>query len=364
MLLTIDRYIIKVFFNGFIILTAVGIGMYVLGDLLFNGDEFTGDGEIPTLQVLTSIIDYYFFNLPLYFSQLAPPMMAISASFTLGLLMRNNETTALVASGMPLQRLVIPIALCAAILLPTIVFNREIIIPRIAGKVARQRNDATGVRTQAARCIRDESGAVLTARKLDAKDGRIEGVYVIEPAAADGSISVVQADEANWDDGLAEWLLTRGVRKTFTAPSNGGNSRIETAPVELLPMKLSPSEMTLRKSSEWSDLLSTRQLRRLARGRAVPNRSTIKQTLFLRFSEPLNHLILLALAVPAFLSRERKNVITAGGTAVLWTGLFYACSFVARELIGGDIQSAQIAAGLPIVIFGPLALVLLLNVKT
>ncbi|MGE3181500.1 MAG: LptF/LptG family permease [Phycisphaerae bacterium] len=364
MLLTIDRYIIRVFFGGFVILVAVGMGMYVLGDLLFNGDEFTGDGEIPTSEVLISILDYYFFNLPLYFSQLAPPMMAVSAAFTLGLLMRNNETTALVASGMPLQRLVIPIAICAAILLPLIVANREIIIPRIAGKVARQRNDATGVRTQAARCIRDEKGAVLTARKLDPKSGVLEGLYLIEPATPEGNISVVQADQANWDAAANEWILTRGVRQTFTAPAENSLTSVATAPVAVLSMKLSPGEMTLRKSSEWSDLLSTRQLRRLAKGKAVPNRNTIMQSLFLRFSEPINHLILLALAVPAFLSRERKNVITSGGTAVMWTGLFYVLSFVARELIGGDVQSAQLAAGLPIIIFAPLAFLLLLNVKT
>ena len=360
MFLTIDRYVIRTFLGGFLILAGVGMGMYVLLDLLFNLDEFSGNGELPFTATVAAILDYYIYNLPLYFSQIAAPVMAISAAFTLGLIMRNNEMTALVAAGMPLQRLAIPIAWGVAFLLPVIMFNREYIIPSIAAKVARQRDDASGTHLRSVRCVRAVDGAVLTAPRLDVLAGRMEGVYFLLPPAADlHSQDLIQADAAQWDAQDRLWRLERGTKTRIAAGGDGG---VDIQPIGVLPFTLAPEELLLRQSAEWSDLLSTPQLKRLARP-GLPNYQAMVQSLILRITEPLSHLVLLALAIPAFLSRERHNVITAGSRALVWTAAFFAFTFVMRELVS-DVQGAKLAAGLPIIVFGPLAFMQLLNVKT
>lgn len=363
MFTTIDRYIMRSFFGGFFVLLGVGIGMYILLDLLFNLDEFTRDGTLPIETSLRAIFDYYRYNLPIYIGQIAAPAMAISAGFTLGMMMRNNELTPLVAAGVPLQRLAIPLALCAIVLLPLIVANREIIIPMVASKVVRDRPDTVAGNTQPARCVRDERGAVLTARELDVAAGRAAAVYFIEPAAEDGSVGVIQADAAIWDDRAEIWELERGARIQIGGGGEGARTAVVADATSRLPFRLSPEELLLRQSSEWSDLLSTQQLKELAKSRDLPNHSSILQSLILRFTEPLSHLILLALALPFFLTREKKNVIACAGQALLCTGLFFAFNFVSRELVT-DIKSAQLAAGIPIIVFGPIALLLLLNAKT
>jgi len=71
---TIDRYVARTFISGYVILLSVGIGLYVLTDLLLNIDEFTKDQALPPLEVLRLVGDYYICNLPLYYSQLGGPV--------------------------------------------------------------------------------------------------------------------------------------------------------------------------------------------------------------------------------------------------------------------------------------------------
>lgn len=360
MLTTFDRYLVRSFLTSFAILLVVGFGLVILLDLLFNLDEFTDDGRIPLRTSLPMVVDYYLYRLPLYFFQLAPPVMTMAGAFTLGSVLRNNELTPLLAAGIPLWRLTVPLCVCAAIVVPMCVFNREVTLPFVAPKVARKHNDAVGSRVQRARCIRDERGATLSAQQLEVQPGRLTNPYLIEPAGADGAVGLVQADVARWDAPQQIWRLERGTR---TLVGGMGREQLAAQPIDILPFRLSPEQLQLRQSAEWSDLLSTRQLKRLASQRALPNHSTVVQALVLRFTEPVGYVLLLALAIPAFLMRERRNVFAAAGTALLWSGAFFAVSQISREFVT-DVKSAQLAAGLPIIVFGPLALLQLMNLKT
>lgn len=355
-----ERYLARNLIGSFIILLLVGFGMVVLLDLLFNLDNFTDDGRVPLPVALPAVIDYYLYKLPLYFYQLAPAVLAISAAFTLSNVLRNNELTPLLAAGVPLWRLIVPLSICAGLILPLLVGNRELLLPSVAAKVARKPNDATGVNAQRLRCIRDERGTTLSAEKLDAHKGRLVQPYWIEPATDDGSVGLVHADSAEWDPARREWRLERGERRIV---SGDAQKQREVEFPNVLAFPLNPDEIVLRQATEWSDLLSTRQLKRLAANRSLPSHDSIVQSLILRFTEPLSYLVLLALAVPAFLTRERGNVIAAAGRALLWSGAFFAVSYVSRELVS-DVKSAQLAAGLPLIVFGPLALLQLMNLKT
>jgi lipopolysaccharide export LptBFGC system permease protein LptF len=144
----IDRYVARTFLSGYLILMLVGIGLYTLTDLLVNVDEFAKDETLSLLQVLRLMADYYLCNLPLYYSQLGGPLMAIAAAFTLGMMLRNNELTALVAAGMPLQRLAVPIAACSVLLVAAWMANRELLLPRLAHKIARKHDDVISQRQQ------------------------------------------------------------------------------------------------------------------------------------------------------------------------------------------------------------------------
>lgn len=358
----IDRFVVRTYLSSFLILILVGMGMYILGDLLFNFDEFTKDRSLTTMQVLAAMVDYYQYNIPLYYKQLAGPMMSIAVAFTLGLMLKNNELTALVAAGVPLQRLVVPLAATSVLLLGVWVANSELVIPQIAAKIARRHGDVIGQSAIGVNCVRDDNKAILTALQLYPREGRLYHVYIIEPDANGRPLNLITADSAQWDADRRTWVLDeRGRRLRFDEREAGTAPRKPEA-VSEFAFGLSPEEMQLQQESEYADMLSLPQMNALLKAQARPNLPAIKLARHTRLTQPLLQLILLALAAPFFLSRAPVNVLAAGGRAVLVGGLFFATVFVAHTII--SVEWTALVTWLPILVFGPVAAQLLANVKT
>src|SRR5215470_5012613 len=106
----LDRYILRAFFTNYFIALGVMIGIYVVLDLFVNLDEFTKN-SVSFAVVLRNIINYYGWDLFLYFSQLSGVIVLVAACFTLGRFLRTNELTAVLASGTSLYRVAAPILL-------------------------------------------------------------------------------------------------------------------------------------------------------------------------------------------------------------------------------------------------------------
>ncbi|MFH1746145.1 MAG: LptF/LptG family permease [Planctomycetota bacterium] len=361
---TIDRYIALTFLRSYVVLLLVGVGLYITTDLLVNLDEFTENRELSFVQVLLVMRDYYGHNLPLYFHQLSGPVLAFAGAYTVAMMLRNNEMTALVAAGMPLQRLAVPIMVCSVVIVALSVINREIILPRYAHKIARQHDDITGTRTAGVYCARDDNDAILTARGINLPQRRLDYVVIIEPAESGRLAHAIQADYAVYDPQRRTWRLYRGRRIVEADALDDGSQQfgIRRETVEEYPFTLSPEELLLRQSSEWAGMLSLRQMNALLRSSNLPNLGSIRMQRHIWLTQPVLQWLLLVLALPFFLTREPTNVLAAGGRSLLMTGAFFGVAFVAHSTLGG--QYAALVAWIPILTFGPMAVLLLANVKT
>jgi len=362
---TVGRYVAGTFLVSYVLLTLVGLGLYVLTDLLVNIDEFTQEQNLPPGVVLWRIAQFYLCNLPLYYSQLSGPLVAVAAAFTFGMMLRNNELTALVAAGMPLHRLVVPVLACAVPLAGVWLANRELLIPRLAHQVARSHDDAIVQRALGVYCARDESNAILSALYFYPDQARLERVYIIEPDAEQRPRHLIVADAASYDPERRVWLLQRGVRLTMEDPlaARGLRPAVRQEYVDEYPFGLDPQQLALRRDSQWAELLSLRQLNALLKTRHLANRSAIDMIRHVRLTQPLVQWVLLLLVVPFFLTREPTNVMAAGGRALLLGGAFFLVAFVAHSIVREEAYAALIA-WIPILIFGPLAAVQLANLRT
>lgn len=367
---TLDRYIARMFLSGFAILLAVGIGMYIISDLLVNIDEFTRDVTLPLGQVMLKIADFYGCNIALYYRQLAGPVMAIAAAFTLGTLLRNNELTAITAAGIPLQRVAAPIIVCALGLVTLWVVNSEVIIPSLSAKIARVHGDVLKEQTFGLYAVRDENNAILFALEFFPQRGALRNVYIVEPDAELGEPrNLIQADGAYWDAASHTWVLERGLRMEISSPDSRRGLTALNRPevVHEYAFSLSPGELLMRRDAQWSDYMSIGQLNHLLQSKNLPNRPMVKNSRHARLIQPLVQLVLLLLAMPALLTRERENVLAAGGRALLWTGSFYIAAFVAQGFLGIESTNEFTAAAImwaPIFLFGSAAVVLLGNLRT
>ncbi|TWT44075.1 putative permease YjgP/YjgQ family protein [Phycisphaerae bacterium RAS1] len=364
-LTVIDRYIIRSFLGGYSVLMFVGIGLYILSDLLFNFDEFTENATLPVGAVLAAIADYYWYNIPLYFSQLNGPVMAMAGAFALGLMLKGNELAPLITAGVPLPRLAAPILGAALVIVIVWMANREILMPRIAGKIARSHDDLTGTRTQAVHCARDERNVILTAARFYARDGGLAKVLLIEPDDAGRPVSLIQADSADYDASRGVWRLSNGFRVAMGDPAadEGLGRGIRREPLVEYAFGLTPAQVLLQQSGQWADLMSLAQMNELLSTGNLPNRAAVVHSRDGRFMQPLLQWILLALAVPAFLCRAPTTVVSAGGKALLMCGALFFAAFVMQTLSGEDMLT-RFATASPVIIFGSLAVYKLASVRT
>jgi lipopolysaccharide export system permease protein len=360
----LDRYLTRSFVGGYFLLLAVFIGMYILLELMFNLDEFTEDSSRGPLQVLGLIVDYYKYKVPLYYGQLGGAVLAMAGGFTVAAMLRNNEMVALVAAGVPLQRLAAPLIVSSVVLIGLWMANQEFVVPRFAEKIARTHDDVTGVRTSGVYAARDERNAILSAQRLDPISGRLHRVFIIEPDPTGAPAGVIQADSAAWDPAAQVWRLTRGVR-IWQGPqqADGLGAAILKTPVDEFAYSLTPEQLVLRRDSQWESLLSLRQLHALRNVPNLANRATVEANLHLRLTQPLVQLILLLLTLPFFLTRLPPNVITAGGKALLLGGIFFLVVSLSQSLVR-DESAAAMVAWAPIFLFGPISVVLLASAKT
>jgi lipopolysaccharide export system permease protein len=362
---TIDRHVTGMFIRSYLVLLLAGIGLYIFADILANLDEFTENTKLSLTGVLLAMWDYYGHNLPLYYSQLGGVMLAIAATFTFAIMLQGNEMTALVAAGVPLQRLAVPVLLASMVGVGLWAANSELIVPQMAHKIARRPDDLSDKRSIEVHCVRDDRGAILSATELHSQQGWLKGVHVIEPDESGQPSYMIRADWAQYDPQRSTWQLTNGARLTMSQVL--GDSELGVAvrwePVQECAFTLAPEQILLRQSAEWADLMSVRQMNELLKSRNLPNLPTISKNRDIRFTQPLLALILILLALPYFLTREPGNVLVAGGKALLLTGSCFAATFIAHSL-PPDYVPPRLATALPVLVFGPLAVVHFANVKT
>jgi len=364
----IDRYIARTFLSGYLILTVLGVGLYVLTDLMLNADEFTEDAGLPFTEMLRLMADFYLNNLSLYYSQLGGPLMAIAAAFTLAMMLRHNELTTIVAAGVPLQRLLLPIVVCSVLLIGIWMANRELLLPKLAHKVARKHDDIVGQRTHGVQCARDARNAILTADVFYPRAGRLEGVTIVEPDAHNRPQNLIQADAAVYDEDRGTWVLERGVRIVMREPRGFDSlgAGLQRDFLDEFAFMLTPEELVLRRDSQWADLLSLRQLTALLQSPNLPNARAINISRHVRLTQPVLQWILLLLTTPFFLIREPTNVMVAGGKALVLGGAFFLTAFIAHSDIATDKNEiiAALVCWTPILFFGPLTVLNAANVRT
>ncbi len=371
MIRTLDRYLLKSFLVNYVLSLAVLISLYVVLDLFVNFDEFTESNK-PIGTIVYNIGNFYFYNLPLYFSQLSGVITLFAACATFARLQRQNEITAVLASGTSLYRLAAPIVLAGLVMNALLVVDQELILPDVAPKLVRTRDDVEGARVYEVWFVRDGESRLVSAMQFAPRQGRIRDMIIME-LSTDGDPSVrgrmgdvILADKAEWVPDQRGWNLINGRRisiNTESAGILGGDHSIRRTPEKFYKTDLTPEELQLRQTAQWVQFLSIRQLAMLERNGDV-DPGQIAQIRHTRFTMPINNMILLLLGISFFLTREPSSVLTQGAQALAVCSVSFLIAFAGQQLVGSADVSPALPAWLPILLFGPLAVVLMDSIKT
>ncbi len=370
----LDRYILRAFFTNYLIALGVMIGLYIVLDLFVNLDEFTKIKSDTKAQTFAKIIDYYGYNLFLYFSQLAGTILLVAACCTLARFHRTNELTAILASGTSLYRVATPVLIASLGMNAVWFFDQEVVIPRFADKLARKHGDIEGRRSFAVWFQPDRDNSLVSATQFHPRAREMRGVLIMKRDREGRMIEVIRADRARWDEERLVWHLEKGMQTRFTgrAAPDTDVGRPVTSVEELggvtvneYASDLTPKELALQQASLWTSFLSLPEIEKLQQRFAETGTTEFIKIKHRRLTVILINMIMLCLGMPFFLNRERVSVIVAGGQCLAVCGLCYVLTFICQSVdLGALGMSPALPAWLPVLIFGPIAVLFMDSIKT
>ncbi len=373
----IDRYVLGSFIRNYLISFMVLIGMYVALDMVFNFGSFSestssSQVHLSTWKIIYDIADYYFYQCFVFFVQLSGMIAAVAAAFTLMRLSRFNETTALLAAGTPLLRIALSVILAGValnfILLPV---DREILIPRMTPKLNRSRDEIhqSTVKTFPVRMMQDNNNGLLTAGMYypasSEAPAHIDYFDVIERDSSLRAIAHLYASAATWNNRLKRWDLADGQRVRIGPAEASVTDPIRTS-AAFYQSDLTPDEIALNQGKDYIQLLPTSTINQLLTRNRYGTINLLR-TKHARFTQPIANVILLLLAISKVLTREPGRLKTAAAQCMGLMALFMGSIFIFYQLAGNPNLSyiwPAILAWVPILIFGPLAVLLLDRVKS
>ena len=379
----LDRYIAKNFLIGYLISFAVLIGLRIMIDLFVNIDEFTEAPDASIFDILRNIALFYGVQSTIYFRDFAGIITVVAAVFSLSKMTRFNELTAVMASGVSLKRVIMPIIVMALLLSGLLVIDQEILIPRLASLIVRDQDEVQQSKSYPIECLTDDKGSVIYANSYDEATKTMTNPTIIlrEPVESGiwKTIGWVRADKAVYNDTKHTWEFfsetqnaegqtetTGGAIQQFTREKD---SSLLTKKKTAISYKssLTPQLIPIRRQERFTSLLSSKQLAELAKGGYVQDRAKLYMQKHSRFTDPLINFIMLMVALPILVCRDNKAMKPAIMASFLTTGgcfiATFVCKMFATEQIFGYIRP-DIWVFLPVIIFLPIAILEIDAMKT
>ena len=421
-MLTIDRYIIKMFLVNFVILLVVLMSLFVVVDLIVDLDEFLAAGdyhaaqtqseavaetydvpvepmmelydqgapaelyadelglEVPEARklledltpsggqaawgVIYKIWDYYGPMVLMVYLYLSGLIVVGAMGFTLTSMQRNRELTAVVASGVSLYRIAAPVIVTGIALNALTLPVQEFVIPPLAEKLARSKSQARydTIDTFAQYLTPDGGGALFSAAVFDPSSETLEEVLILTRDDRGVATARIEAASATWQVEPEGWWLQQAVKRV---PDTSERSEPVMQEELFQPSDLSPTVMLARRARLYAGLLSLSELQKMQASAALDDglRRVITRRIWSRFSLMAINALLLILTLSSFLKLTVTNPMTESAKASLFCLIAWGGGLVALQLQGPWLNAVT-AAWLPVIIMLPVSVFRLQGVRT
>lgn len=377
MLRILDRQRYRAFFKAYLISFFSLVGLYIVIDAFSNLDEFTkiksGVGEL-----FRHMGYYYLVRISFFYDRLCGVITMLAAIFTVTWMQKNNELLAMLAAGISAKRVIRPVIVSAALVSLLGMMNQEFIIPRISDDLQRTPDD-DGAREVKAGSRWDVNEIQLQGEKGHRAERTIEPFHAMLPVSRFGSLLGLDARLARYipdDDPKSPlrggWLLWQASLSPAGAKPDG-KLLIEVEP-EMVgklpehfgggapppgPMMFLRSDVTftnITRSADWYQFATTPDLvRAYADQGNRTERLNVAVYLHGRLLRPLTSMVLLLLSLPLVLGGEGRNMFINLGLSLGTSAVFYGVNFLMGFLGGNNVVVPELAAWIPIIVFGSIA---------
>lgn len=343
----LDRYLIagylKVFFIAFLCMTPLPlvVDFFERVDNLLKADAS-----------LETALKYFLYKLPFFASWVFGFAALFATFFSIGILSRNHEITAMRSSGISLQRLALPLILFSVLISLITFFWNETVVPPFS----RQSEYTYQVEVRKKRLqnllgthgiwLRGK-GTFISADFFDAKKQQLHGLIVYFLDRDFNLQGLIEARTATWNG--QHWEAVEGTEWTFLPDGQPDRGHATT----VLPLSETPEDFTVfsRKPEELSFFELRKYIEEL-KSKGIDT-SQPEVDLQVKLALPLISPLMVFLALPMALRHgPRGGMALSSGLTMLFVLSYWIVLGVSRPLGTSGVLPPWVAAWFPNLILG------------
>jgi len=367
----IDRYIFAVFFRTLLVCFLSFGGIFVIFHAFTNMDDLNQYAERGG-GIFRAMVHFYGPYMFLLFELTGAIVTLVAMLFTIGLLRRSGELTAILSAGVGHGRIVRPMMWGVVMMLAMSVINRELLLPRWQDQLGMKVRFGEGENSerQVLPVYDRISGILINGRAIRLGDEEILNPSFKLHSPVPGFGNQIHAASAAWMPATtahpAGYLL-RGVESPSDIDSlasveiaDGLSFRTahDTSWVgagECFVASDVPIDF-LQSGTGWMRMARTADLIRRVSNPAIYCAADVRVTLHDRWLRPFLDLSLIVLSLALVIGRADRNLFVVTGYAMLLVAFFFALRTLAHMMGGsGYLIDPATAAWLPLIILAPLA---------
>ena len=368
MLRLIDRQLTFSYVKSFFGCLLSILSLFIIVDLFTNLQNFE-DRNKGTENLFAFIGNYYVAMIPVIYNQLSEAIVLLAAMFTVAWMQRNNELLPLLSAGVSTRRVVRPVLIAACAMVALAIVNQELILPRIDGLLIEERTDATLAKEIAVRGGYESNGIHISGKTATRHDMKIKEFGCVFPNTMEfDALPFIQAKEAAYcPPGTFResggWFL-RGTTPLELPPA-GPKSPIEMLRPGVFFLKTIEIDFhTITRSKNFAIYIPTWKLFEELARTDHNKRAGLAVLFHSRFVRPILGMLLVFMGLSIILRDQNRNIFISAGLCLGLCVFFFlvggACKFLGEH----DHLRPDIAALLPVLIFGPISFVMFDAVHT
>ena len=362
----LDKYLLRQFFVIFAMAIMGFVTVFVIVDLIENIDRFI-DNSVQ----LKIIFVFYLYTLPWFFSIGFPMATLIAAVFSIGLMAKRNEWTAMKSSGISLYRITVPLIIAGIVLsLISYELDNNLVtrgnekVTELEQKYMRRKARRNTFRTS--KILHD-----VLLQKHETTHISLAKYYISGMEADNATIvslengiltKRIDAQKLVWNDSLLLWMMNNYSIRNFDEYGEEIKVIIATkdtlisanfTPNDITQQFKSPDEMNFNELTERIALLKENGVKTVRWEVARYN----------KVSFALTSLIVILFGLPLAVSKQKGGLAFAAGMSVFVIFTYYAFIKFGQSLGYKEVLDPFISAWIGNVIFAIGSIILLLSVR-
>jgi len=361
----IDKYLLRTFVMPLAYCLLAFILIYIIFDLFDNMSDFM---EAKTTFPL--IFKYYIYLIPSVIIYIVPVSLLLAALYSLSSLTRNNELTAMRASGISILRLMAPFIVVGLLASVLVTIIDEAVGPKSAYwtykflRSEKHKNDISVYVAEMLGLVNEKDNRDWMIGQFDTRTIEMRNVIVTQKYP-DGTSQKIQARLGHWLDG--RWWFREVIIQAYDKNGNP-RGRVQFEPrKEMVDFNETPAEFLseIKDPLENPEYVSVQEILQFMNTHELSDSgmARLKVNLHNRLAMPWTCLIVTLLGIPFGAHTGRKGAFLGITSSIALFFVFYSMMNVGLMLGKKQIIEPWVAGWMPNIIFFCLGCILVYRMR-